>query len=244
MRVYRFLGTIQLTTDDTASALVNSTKGLDAPRFNEWLRVAQERLRREVSEGYRRLSTGLDLKGQWAEAIPVARRWLKMDPLDEVAQEWLMRLLVKSGRNVAALEHYEVSRQLLLKELGLEPGLQMTALAQQIRSGRQRMPAQLEATDQKLSEASADWNDIPLVGSFFGRRTELAQLQAWLNKGERQMVVIFGIGGVGKTTLAARAIEVLADRFDAVIWRSLPNAPMLQELLPSIRKPTRSQYNC
>jgi WD40 repeat protein len=47
-------------------------------------------------------------------------------------------------------------------------------------------------------------------------------------------VAILGIGGVGKTTLAAAIAKAVAADFDNVIWRSLLNAPPLDELLRGV----------
>jgi len=42
------------------------------------------------------------------------------------------------------------------------------------------------------------------------------------------------MGGQGKTSLAAQVARVVVDEFRAVIWRSLLNAPTLDELLPGV----------
>jgi predicted ATPase len=64
-----------------------------------------------------------------------------------------------------------------------------------------------------------------------GRTAELAQLQGWLVEDRCRLVAILGLGGMGKTTLAAQAVRSLADQFEVVIWRSLVNAPPPAELL-------------
>ena len=50
------------------------------------------------------------------------------------------------------------------------------------------------------------------------------------------MITLLGIGGIGKTSLAARLAQQIAPAFDAVIWRSVRNAPplgtLLQDLVP------------
>lgn len=76
-----------------------------------------------------------------------------------------------------------------------------------------------------------DWGDAPRIAQFHGRQTELAQLKQWLVDDGCQLVAIVGMGGVGKTALAARLAHSVADHFDGILWRSLLNAPPLDEML-------------
>ena len=217
----------------------------DAPRFNEWLVVAQEQLHREVVDGYQRLCTALLEQEQWTRGAIVAQRWLVLDPLDEEALRWLMRMLTNDGRPVAALRHYEAAKQLLWRELSIEPDVETAILAEQIRaiepeqSGRIRKSHTPEIRSKRFL-----WGQTPLVGSLLGRTAELGQLVTWLVGEQQQVVAITGIGGVGKTTLAAETIRSVGGQFDAVIWQSMLNAPTLEELLPDIlRELSENQYS-
>ncbi|MFN2140040.1 MAG: NB-ARC domain-containing protein, partial [Candidatus Promineifilaceae bacterium] len=60
------------------------------------------------------------------------------------------------------------------------------------------------------------------------------QLRRWLVEEGRRLVALYGIGGMGKTSLSAHTIRTIGDQFSCVIWRSLLNAPRLDELLPAI----------
>jgi WD40 repeat protein len=82
------------------------------------------------------------------------------------------------------------------------------------------------------------WGEIIDVSSFYGRSTELMQLQQWVIGGgthpERnrcRLVAILGMGGMGKTTLAAKLVKQLQAEFEFVIWHSLRNAPPIAEVL-------------
>lgn len=70
-----------------------------------------------------------------------------------------------------------------------------------------------------------DWGDAPAVDSFQGRSQELEQLSDWIIKDRCRLVLQLGMGGIGKTLLAAKVAQSLTDEFDWVIWRSLRNAP-------------------
>lgn len=49
-------------------------------------------------------------------------------------------------------------------------------------------------------------------------------------------MLLLGISGIGKTTVAVKLIEQIKDKFDYVIWRSLRSAPTLELLQQSIRQ--------
>ncbi|MCJ8280066.1 MAG: NB-ARC domain-containing protein, partial [Rivularia sp. ALOHA_DT_140] len=74
----------------------------------------------------------------------------------------------------------------------------------------------------------------PDVSFFFGRKEEITTLQQWILKDNCRLIALLGMGGVGKTALAAKLVEEVQDEFDYVIWRSLRNAPPLNSLLKEL----------
>ena len=88
-----------------------------------------------------------------------------------------------------------------------------------------------------------DWGDAPDVLEVVGREEELAALGRWILEEECRTVVLSGIGGIGKSTLAARFAQMAAPRFDVVIWRSLRNAPLLEELLAECLQTLSPRYS-
>ncbi len=76
-----------------------------------------------------------------------------------------------------------------------------------------------------------DWGEAPDAGAFHGRTAELATLSRWLLVDRCRLVGVLGMGGIGKTLLAARLAREVAPAFSVVYWRSLRNAPPVEEWL-------------
>jgi WD40 repeat protein/transcriptional regulator with XRE-family HTH domain len=95
---------------------------------------------------------------------------------------------------------------------------------------QQYRPASEVASVPALSRR-VDWGEALDVTSFYGRERELLTLTQWVQDERCRMVIVLGMGGIGKTTLSTRVAQEAAPHFDFVFWRSLRNAPLLDELL-------------
>jgi transcriptional regulator with XRE-family HTH domain len=81
------------------------------------------------------------------------------------------------------------------------------------------------------SEHRQDWGEAPDALGFVGRTDERAMLREWILKDRCRLVAVVGMGGVGKTSLAARLAEEIAPTFGRVYWRSLRDAPPVGDWL-------------
>lgn len=79
-----------------------------------------------------------------------------------------------------------------------------------------------------------DWNEAVSVEHFFGRIAQLNILKDWLLKDRCRLVAIVGMGGMGKTTLSIKCAEQIEEKFDCVIWKSLRDAPPVEEILANL----------
>jgi hypothetical protein len=75
------------------------------------------------------------------------------------------------------------------------------------------------------------WADAPDVSGSVGRHHELATLREWVIEHRCHIVELYGMGGIGKTTLATRLARDVAPDFDLLYWSSLKFAPTLSEWL-------------
>ncbi|MEB3289425.1 MAG: NB-ARC domain-containing protein [Leptolyngbya sp.] len=93
-----------------------------------------------------------------------------------------------------------------------------------------------------VSPRRVDWGDAIDVSVFYGRAEELATLRRWMveESGENgasprcRLVTLLAMGGMGKTSLSVKIAEQVQDDFEALIWRSLRDAPPLSDLLTTL----------
>ncbi len=76
-----------------------------------------------------------------------------------------------------------------------------------------------------------DWGKAPHVRIFYGREQERAKLKQWIVNEYCQIVAVLGMGGMGKTTFAVKLVEHVKNEFEYLFWRSLQNAPPLENIL-------------
>ncbi|MCY7366553.1 MAG: AAA family ATPase [Chamaesiphon sp.] len=69
-----------------------------------------------------------------------------------------------------------------------------------------------------------------LDGDFYGRTEEIITLTNWCVVERCRLILLVGMGGMGKTTLAAEIAAQLSSKFDRIIWRSLVNTPQIRIL--------------
>jgi predicted ATPase/DNA-binding SARP family transcriptional activator len=104
--------------------------------FEAWQLGEQESLRNRQASALRWLTDIHEARGQYEQAIDLARRWLALDPLEEAIHRQLMRLHGLAGQHSEALRQYEKCKSMLERELREKPGSETERLRERIASGR------------------------------------------------------------------------------------------------------------
>lgn len=119
--------------------------------------------------------------------------------------------------------------------------LEIEPISNQINQIKTNNIKQTDFTAMK-SVKTQDWGEAVDVSIFQGRTTELAQTTEWIVQEHCRLVVLLGMGGIGKTALSVKLAEQIKDKFEYVIWRALHLAPppniFLNELI-KILSPTQ-----
>jgi DNA-binding SARP family transcriptional activator/tetratricopeptide (TPR) repeat protein len=174
----------------------------DAPAFDTWVSTQREICQRQLEKVYDRLSQHLLIIHDSAAAVETAARWVARAPLSEQAYRRLMAAQALNGQRPAALLTYEQLRETLNQELGLKPGRETTALADDINHGR--IGAERLASSSSMASFSFADRQGRLILPLVGRSREHSQLvEAYhqIGKEKAQVVVLIGAAGVGKTRL-------------------------------------------
>jgi predicted ATPase/DNA-binding SARP family transcriptional activator len=148
--------------------------------------------------------------GRHAELVPELERLTREQPWRERLHAQLMLALYRSGRQADALEAYRRAREVLVEELGIEPGVELAELQRAILAHDPGLRPPTGRRSRAGSELDAGRDStLPVPPNrTIGRDDEIAAVAAQL--GAVRLLTLTGPGGVGKTRLAvqvARAAE-------------------------------------
>src|SRR5258707_4334677 len=82
-----------------------------------------------------------------------------------------------------------------------------------------------------LTSSRFDWGNALDVHEFYGREAERLQLEQWVLEERCRVVSVLGMGGIGKSALSVTFMHQVASSFQAVVFRSVRDAPACQDLL-------------
>ncbi len=167
----------------------------DSPALERWMLMTQESLARSVHRALHALGERHLAHGRGEEAQVCARRLLRFDPWDEVAERLLLRSLFAIGHRNGAIREYGRFQAMLARELHLPPEEETRTLAATIRAGT-------------LDDDRSRLSPFPLATApLVGRKAILENLNRLLTGREHRLLTLLGPGGIGKTRLALHVAE-------------------------------------
>ncbi len=164
----------------------------DCEELDAWLHATRVRLDALRAHALGVESARSEQEGRHAETRATVLRWLGLDPLSEEAHRRLMRAHFADGDRGAALAAYARCRELLARQLDVEPSEPTLALARQI--GASPAPRRGRLSTRRSIPLSV--LRPPLLA---GRDKSWAELERGWDKGH--LLVIVGEPGVGKSRL-------------------------------------------
>ncbi|MEY2422182.1 MAG: hypothetical protein QOI95_2249 [Acidimicrobiaceae bacterium] len=170
-----------------------------------------------------RFAATLDLGGE-VDVVPELEVVVREHPFRERFWAQLMLALYRSGRQSDALRAFQRARDVLVDELGVEPGQILRAMEADILAHAPTLDAGAGVTATRAHlGGDADVTDAEPVSSesvFLGRRSELARLMAAVDRtrtGSGRLVLVSGEAGIGKTRLVNELVGSLGP--DVIVAR-------------------------
>ena len=127
--------------------------------FEEWLAAERERLRTMALGALSRLLAHHQTQDGTDQAVPIAVRLLALDPLQEAVHRALMEFYGRQGRFGTAIKQYQFCRELLRRELGIEPEPATDRLYQELRARRRQTSPPADPPDVPVSAEPAGTPD-------------------------------------------------------------------------------------
>ena len=197
----------------------------DCPAFDDWQFFESEELRRDYANALTELVQIMRAQNDYQRAVDYARRWLALDPLDELVHRELMQLYALAGQQAAAVRQYDECVRILDDELGVPPEEETVALYEAIRTRQfpehDKMTRSLwmfhnrpspHPVTQPPSHLVARHNLPSLSTSFVGRELELEAIETLLvDEAECRLLMLVGPGGIGKTRLSLAVAQNIVE---------------------------------
>jgi DNA-binding SARP family transcriptional activator len=122
---------------------------IDEERFDQWVIAERDRLHRLALRAHATLVEQLSRVDAVDEAVAVAQRALRIDPLQESMHRTLMRLYLQGGDLLNALQQFDTCAKMLRRELDVEPDAETKALHQEIVQLRKKRSTGAAPTDSR-----------------------------------------------------------------------------------------------
>ncbi|HEY9810854.1 MAG TPA: NB-ARC domain-containing protein [Halomicronema sp.] len=81
-----------------------------------------------------------------------------------------------------------------------------------------------------------DLTNAPALTEYYPRTTLQTNLKNWISNTTTSLITIYGLSGIGKSTLTLQLIQEIQTEFDYIIWQNLNEKPTLTTLQTNLKK--------
>ncbi len=205
-----------ITREDHSAVVSIYVGDLLPDLFDEWLEPFREELRSAfhvsaAAEAVRRFRLQ-----EGEKTLALTERWRKSDPFEPEAVQMHALALAATGQRVAAVATLEKFADDYRFEFGELCPFDLPEMIRQVESQKRFSPTVSPSAAPPAAKPALNRGLPVYLSRFFGRESELAEIQAWADSSS-SLLTILGTGGIGKTRLAVEATRSpLADSHDVV----------------------------
>jgi len=185
------------------------------PVGQQWLEARRAELRAMATKRFEWLLAAYERVARHKDAEAIASRLVEIDPLAEPGHRALIRAHLAAGERALAVRQYQRCRDILLRELSVEPAAETKALLRLAAD-----PAPIETApfqrEQSLGRTQQTHNLPRQMTSLVGRDAELEEVLDRLRR--YRLVTLTGPGGAGKTRMAIETGFRLAGGYADGVW--------------------------
>lgn len=161
-----------------------------------------------------------------------SKKHLSEGHIRDTASELWQKLSDALGEDVNKLNARNILEKIIISNSGsikyLVNGNKVSICSERSRSPKSSpIPKQTE-------KLNLDIDNAPEITEFYGRNDELNTLKSWLIQEPCRIITLFGITGIGKTTLAVKLIEEVSTQFEYIVYRSLRYCPNIDNFLTDL----------
>ncbi|HTR21322.1 MAG TPA: AAA family ATPase [Gemmatimonadales bacterium] len=211
-----------------------------APAFDEWVARKRQHLMQQFCDALRGLAQQAVEQSRWREAVELAERWAACDPLSEEAARLAIECRYLMGDRAAALARYQQFRERLARDIGVEPGSALTALAARLETAAGQSPS---VQPHPAPETSGPTLEAGLIGRG-GAWQQLREVWRAVSQNAGRVVLLEGEAGIGKSRLAEEFLHwTLAEGATVLRGRAyhptagMPYGPLIEALRGALDAP-------
>jgi WD40 repeat protein/DNA-binding SARP family transcriptional activator/energy-coupling factor transporter ATP-binding protein EcfA2 len=188
---------MRAATELYATGFLTDFSSSDAPGFEDWRALTQERLHNRAIAALETLAAYHQRQRNYRAAAGFLQHILALEPWREETHLALMRTHLLDGKRHLALQQYETLARTLTSELDVQPSAESQAFYAQLRAG-------LVQPRNSQTPAISPYCGLNAFGqeqasAFFGREETVERLLAEVER--RSLLLLVGVSGSGKSSL-------------------------------------------